>query len=97
MQDEIGSLNASAAAVNLANILSSCRSNVRQSGLVLMINNAMDMFASCKDKYADKKGEKPVEIRLSLDGEVYIDGRKVDPKNPIPGYKIFIDRKNSRA
>lgn len=82
-------INAAAATVNLANILTSRFSNVRQSGLVLLINTAYNQDTDDRSTSA--------KIRLSLDGELSIDGKKVDPNKAIPGYQVFMDTKKSKS
>lgn len=91
-------LNATATAVNLANILSSSFSNVRQAGLILLINNAYNQGTHARiNKLHEEDGSESAEIRLSLDGELFIGGKKVEPDNPVPGYKVFMDTKRSSS
>jgi hypothetical protein len=98
MKSVKGGLNATAAAVNLANILSSSFCNVRQAGFILLVNNAYNKDVHTKiDKSGQEDGSKSGEIRLSRDGELFVGGRKVDPDNPIPGYKVFMDTKKSAS
>jgi hypothetical protein len=98
MQSAKAGLNATATAVNLANILSSSFSNVRQAGLILLINNAYNQDLDTKiDKSSKEAGSESGEIRLSLDGELFIGGKKVDPDNPMPGYRVFMDSKRSAS
>ncbi|HBS61066.1 MAG TPA: hypothetical protein DEA44_17605 [Firmicutes bacterium] len=91
MKSARSGINATAATVNLANILTSRFSNVRQSGLIFLINTAD------KQDVATGDGLETAEIRLSLNGELSINGKKIDPGKPIPGYRVFMDTKQSKS
>ncbi|NSW90882.1 MAG: hypothetical protein HPY74_09490 [Firmicutes bacterium] len=91
-------LNATVSAANFANIINSCKSNVRQVNILLVLKRAQHM--SFDGYYNDllnneRDCKKETEIKIGINGEIYINGKLLDPKNPPSGYKVFIDRKES--
>lgn len=84
-------INAAASTVNLANILTSRSSNVRQSGVIFLINTAYNQDVDTGDMPDSAK------IRLSLHGELSINGKKIDPGKPILGYQVFMQTKQSKS
>jgi hypothetical protein len=88
------SINAKAATINLANILSSIDTHVRQTGLILLLNTANDLLNhELKNDHLTGLDE----IRITLGGEIFVNGKKIDPNNLLPGYKIVMDRKESKS
>ncbi|MGI6113426.1 MAG: hypothetical protein ACOYEJ_04820 [Mahellales bacterium] len=90
-------LNAKAAAINIANILSSRDSKVRQNALIMLLNPTLRWLNDADGIGNDRQNAEPREIRITLDGNILIDGKKIDSEKPPLGYKIFVDKKEARS
>ena len=98
MSQITNSLNAKAAAINIANILSSQDSRIRQNALILVLNPASPWFDESGGADGNSRQDaRPSEIKITLDGEILIDGKKINIKKPPSGYRIFVDRKEARS
>jgi len=95
-------LNSGTSTVNIANVMDSVNSNIKLASVVMLLNTADNLRSEGKTERCEEisdtyGGQDPVDINVTLGGELFIDGRKVDPKNPVPGYIITIDRKSAKS
>ena len=76
-------LIARASTINLANIIRSYESKVKH----------LNVFLFLKGKGFTFKKHQKEDIGISLDGEVSINGKKLDPENPPEGIEIHVEKK----
>lgn len=94
MYNTTSGLNISGSGINLANMLSSRNSSVRQLGLIMMVNSS-DCPPLCKENH--NKYNQPLEIRLTIDGKLLINGKNVDSTTTLPGFRILVDSKEAKS
>lgn len=87
-------LNMKSATISIANILASDNSNIKQVGMVIFLNN---LYNSLEHYNNTEHTINPTAFKISRDGDLFINGTKLDPENLPLGCKFVIDKKEAHS